>query len=80
MRRHASAIAAAELRVIQSRHELRDALRRLQHRSPPPYLLAAAVVAGALVGLLLTRRVRTGALAATLATALLRRALKHRSS
>jgi hypothetical protein len=79
MARHASAIASAELRVVQSRRELRDDLRRLRFRVSQPSFLAAAAV-GALLGFLLTRRGRTGAVAGTLATALIRRALKHRPS
>jgi hypothetical protein len=45
MARHASAIVAAELRVVQSRRKLRDDLRGLQWR-----------LTGALFDFLLTRR------------------------
>ena len=79
MTRDVSTIAAAELRVVQSRRELRDDLRRLRFRVSQPSFLAAAVV-GALLGFLLTRRGSTGAVAGTVATALIRHALKHRPS
>ena len=72
MARHAPAIAAAELRVVQSRRELRAGLRRAQWRLSQPSFLAAAVAVGALLGFSLTRRGRTGAVAEMLATALLR--------
>jgi hypothetical protein len=77
---HGSAIAAAELRVVQSRHNLRVGLRRLRRRLSRPSFLAAAAAVGALLGFLLTRRGSTGAVAATVATALIRHALKHRPS
>ena len=72
MTRHASAIAAAELRVAQSRHDLRVGLRRVQWRLSQPSVLAAAVAMGVLLGFALTRRGRTGAVAGMLATGLLR--------
>ena len=79
MARHASAISAAELRVVQSRRELRGGLRRLRFTvSQPSFLTAAA--AGAVLGFLLARRARPGAVAGTVATALIRHALKHRAS
>ena len=72
-----SAIVAAEFRVVQSRRELRDGLRRLRRRlSRPPFLAAAAAVA-ALLGFALARRIRTGAVVGLLATALIRHAVKH---
>ena len=71
MTRHTPAIAAAELRVVQSRLELRAALRRVQWQLSQPSVLAAAVAAGALLGFLLTRRGRMGALAGPLAAALI---------
>jgi hypothetical protein len=77
MARHARAIAAAELRVAQSRGDLRDGWRRVRRRlSQPPFLAAAAAV-GALLGFSLTRRGRTGAVARPLATALIRLGVQH---
>lgn len=67
-----ASIAAAELRVIQSRRELRGALRRLGARLARPPSLAAAAAAGALVGFAMTRLGGAAALARTLAAALLR--------
>ena len=77
MERPASAIVAAELRVVQSRRELRDGLRRLQYRLSRPSFLAAAAVLGALLGFLLTRRGRMGAVAGALAIALIRHGVEH---
>lgn len=59
MARRARAIAAAELRVVQSRHDLRYGWRRVRATLSQPLFLAAAVAAGALVGFSLTRRGRT---------------------
>jgi phytoene dehydrogenase-like protein len=66
------AIAAAELRVIQSRRELRGALRRLGASLARPPSLLAAVAAGALAGFAVTRLGGAGALARGLARAALR--------
>ena len=72
MARHASAIGAAELRVAQSRRELRDGLRGLRcSLSRPPFLAAVAAV-GVLFGFSLMRRGRKGVVAGLLATALIR--------
>lgn len=75
--RYASAIVAAELRVVQSRRELRDGLRRLRYRLSRPSFLAAAAAVGALLGFWLTRRGRTGAVVGLLATALIRHGVKY---
>ena len=77
MPRHASAIVAAELRVVQSRRELREGLRRLRCRLSRPSFLAAAAALGALLGFTLTRRLRMRALAGALAAALIRHGVKH---
>jgi len=77
MASQASALVAAELRVVQSRHGLRDSLHRLRRRLSRPSFLAAAAAVGALLGLVLTRRVRMGAVAGWLAAALIRRGVKH---
>jgi hypothetical protein len=73
MARRASGIAAAELRVVHSRRNLRDGLRRLGLSVSRPRVLAAAVVLGALLARSLADRSRTDALATTLAAALMRR-------
>lgn len=77
MARHASAIVAAELRVVQSRRDLRDRLRRLRCRLSRPSYLAAAAAVGALLGFSLMRRGRTGVVAGALATALIRYGVQH---
>jgi len=59
MARHARAIAAAELRVVQSSHDLRDGWRRVRATLSQPIFVATAVAAGVLVGFSLTRRGRT---------------------
>jgi hypothetical protein len=74
---HASAIVAAELRVVQSRRDLRDGLRRLRCRLTRPSFLAAAAAVGALLGYSLTRCGRTGVVAGALATALIRYGVQH---
>lgn len=79
MARHASAIVAAELRVVQSRRELRERLRRLRYRyrrSRPSFLAASAALV-ALLGISLTRGMRLRALAGVLALALLRRGVNR---
>jgi hypothetical protein len=77
MARHASAIAAAEHKVVKSRRALREGWRRLGRRlSQPPFLVAAATVA-VLLGFSLTRRGRIGAVAGPLATALIRHGVQH---
>ena len=82
MKRNEAAIAVAELRVAQSRRDLDLGLHRLRARLSRPSTLAAAVVAGMLAGILLglTRRVRTGAVAGTLAAALIRYGMKRLTS
>ena len=77
MPRHASAIVAAELRVEQSRRELREGLRRLRSRLSRPSFLAAAAALGALLGFSLTRGLRMRAVAAALAAALVRHGVKQ---
>jgi hypothetical protein len=78
MARHGSAIVAAELRVMQSRRDLRDGLRQLRYRlSRRPSTLAAAAVVGAILGILLTRRGRASAMAGSLATALICHAVER---
>ncbi|OGA58047.1 MAG: hypothetical protein A3G81_24775 [Betaproteobacteria bacterium RIFCSPLOWO2_12_FULL_65_14] len=72
-----SAIAAAELRVVQSRRELRGRLRHLQSRLSPALAWAAAAGVAALVAFSLMRRGRWGALAGTVATALIRHAVQR---
>ena len=72
MSRRAPAIVVAELRVVQSRQELRDALRRLRSTLSRPSSLAAAAVLGALLGYSLTRRGRIGAVTGAIAMALIR--------
>jgi len=57
MTRDAPAIAAAEQRVAQARHELRNALHSLRRSLSLPSSLAAAFVVGALLG-----RLRLGTL------------------
>jgi hypothetical protein len=59
MARRARAIAAAELRVVQSRSDLRTGWRRVRSKLSQPPFLAAAAAAGVLVGFSLTRRGRT---------------------
>jgi hypothetical protein len=68
MARHSPAIAAAELRVMQSRRELHEHLLCLQRSLARPSSLAAA----ALFGFSRGRRDRTGAAAGMLARAMLR--------
>lgn len=77
MASRALAIAAAELRVVQSRRDLRDGLRRLRSRLPRPSFVAAAAVVAALLVFSLTRRGRTAAVAGWLAAALIRRGAEH---
>ena len=71
MARSAS-VAAAELRVVQCRSNLRQDLRRLRTRLSQPSSLAAALAVGVLLGFSLTRRGRTSAVVGMLATAVLR--------
>jgi hypothetical protein len=77
MERPASAIVAAELRVVQSRRELREGLRRLRYRLSRPSFLAASAALVALLGISLTRGLRMRALAGALALALLRRGVNR---
>lgn len=77
MPRHASAIAAAELRVLRSRSDLRDSLQCLRRSLSRPPVLATATAAGALLVFLLIRRGRSGALAGALAVALFRYGITH---
>jgi phytoene dehydrogenase-like protein len=67
-----ASIAAAAQRVIQSRRELRGALRRLGARLARPPSLLAAAASGAVVGFSLERLGGAGALARALASAALR--------
>ena len=67
-----SPVAAARQRVIQSRRELRGALRRLEAALSRPSALLAAAAAGAVVGFSLERLGGARALARGLATAALR--------
>ena len=69
----APAIAAAELRVEQSRRDLLGALHLLRSRLSQPSTLATAT----LLGFLLTRSDRMGAVFGALATALLRYTLRR---
>jgi hypothetical protein len=73
----ASAIVAAERRVVQSHSELRDDWRHLRRRLSRPSSLAAAAAIGALVGFTLKQRGRADTVAGTLATALIRHVLKQ---
>lgn len=68
-------VAEAELRVVQSRAEVRGGLHSLRGRPSalPPLLVVAA--AGVLVGFALARRTPFGAIAGLVASALLRRGL-----
>jgi hypothetical protein len=77
MARRAPAIAAAELRVAQSRRALRDGWGRLRRRLSQPSSLAAAAAVGALLGFWIWRRARTGAVARPLATTLIRLGVQH---
>lgn len=77
MARHASEIVAAELRVVQSRRELREGWRRLRYRLTRPSSLAAAVALGALLGFSLKRRGRAAAVVGWLAAAWLRHGVRH---
>lgn len=61
----ATSIAAAEQRVIQSRHELYGALARLGARLAQPPSLVAAALAGALAGFAIARQGGLGPLART---------------
>jgi len=67
-----SSVAAARQRVIQSRRELRGALRRLEAALSRPSSLLAAAAAGAVVGFSLERLGGAGALARGFAAAALR--------
>lgn len=72
-----TSIVAAELRVAQSRSNLRHSLRRLRYRLSQPSSLAAAVAVGVLLGFSLTRRGRASAVVGMLATAVLRHGVKY---
>jgi hypothetical protein len=67
-----ASIAAAVRRVVESRRELRGALRRVGARLARPSSLLAAAAAGAVVGFSVTRLGGAGALARGLAAAALR--------
>jgi hypothetical protein len=67
-----ASIDAARRRVIQSRRELRGALRRLEATLSLPSSLLAAAAVGVVVGLSLERLGGAGALARGLAAAGLR--------
>jgi hypothetical protein len=67
-----SEIAAVELRVTQSRRELRGNLHQLRSGLTRPSFLGTVVVASALLGYVLWRRAAGGAIAGALASAAIR--------
>jgi hypothetical protein len=67
-----SEIAAVELRVTQSRRELRGNLHQLRSGLTRPSFLGTVVVASALLGYVLWRRGAGGAIAGALASAAIR--------
>ena len=69
---HSSEIAAVELRVTQSRSELRGSLRQLRSGLTRPSFLGSVVAASALLGYVLWRRGAGGALAGALVSAAIR--------
>ncbi len=68
----APALIAAELRIADSRRELRDRSHGLRGQLARPSSLLAAAAVGALVGVSLRPRGRTGVIASMLASALVR--------
>lgn len=73
----ASAIASAELRVRTSRRELHQALHHLRCRLSEPSTLGSIAATAALLGFVLTRNGRMGAVIGTLATGALRYTLRR---
>lgn len=69
---HSSEIAAVELRVTQSRRELRGNLHQLRSGLTRPSFLGTVVAASALLGYVLWRRGAGGAIAGALASAVIR--------
>ncbi|HUF82181.1 MAG TPA: hypothetical protein VMN03_13680 [Burkholderiales bacterium] len=69
---HSSEIAAVELRVTQSRRELRANLHQLRSGLTRPSFLGTVVAASALLGYVLWRRGAGGAIAGALASAVIR--------
>lgn len=69
---HSSEIAAVELRVTQSRSELRGSLHRLRSGLTRPSFLGSVVAASALLGYVLWRRGAGGAIVGALASAAIR--------
>lgn len=69
---HSSEIAAVELRVTQSRRELRGNLHQLRSGLTRPSFLGTVVAASALLGYVLWRRGAGGALVGALASAVIR--------
>ena len=68
----APALVAAELRVADSRRDLRDRWQRLRGQLARPSSLVAAAAVGALLGVSLRPRGRTGVIASMLASGLIR--------
>ena len=69
---HSSEIAAVELRVAQSRSDMRASLIQLRSGLTRPPFLGGVVAASALLGYVLWRRGAGGALAGALASAVIR--------
>jgi hypothetical protein len=69
---HSSEIAAVELRVSQSRRELRGNLHQLRAGLTRPSFLGTVVAASALLGYVLWRRGAGGVIAGALASAVIR--------
>lgn len=69
---HSSEIAAVELRVTQSRRELRGNLHQLRAALTRPSVLGTVVAVSALLGYVVWRRGAGGALAGALASAVIR--------
>lgn len=69
---HSSEIAAVELRLTQSRRELRGNLHQLRSELTRPSFLGTVVAASAVLGYVLWRRGAGGAIAVALASAAIR--------
>lgn len=67
-----SEIAAVELRVTQSRRELRGNLHQLRSGLTRPSFLGTVVAASALLGFVIWRRGAVGAITGALASAVIR--------
>ena len=74
---HSSKIAAVELRLAQSRRELRGNLHRLRSGLTRPSFLGTVVAASAVLGYVLWRRGAGGAIAGALASAVIRFGANH---